>query len=102
MVVRFFILQTHYRTTLDFSSEALVAAEKGLKRLWEGYEVLQKFHDNEEDQIIKGIDKELESKLLKLLAELDDYMNDDFNTAKVLANFFEIVPIINGIKDGHI
>ena len=42
MTIRFFILQTHYRSTLDFSSEALVAAEKGLKRLWEGYEILKK------------------------------------------------------------
>ena len=39
---------------------------------------------------------------MKLIAELDEFMNDDFNTAKVLANFFEMVPIINGIKDGHI
>ena len=42
MTIRFFILQTHYRSTLDFSSEALVASEKGLKRLWEGYEILKK------------------------------------------------------------
>ena len=42
MTIRFFILQTHYRSTLDFSSEALQAAEKGLKRLWEAYEVLKK------------------------------------------------------------
>ena len=42
MTIRFFILQTHYRSTLDFSSEALLAAEKGLKRLWEAYEVLKK------------------------------------------------------------
>ncbi len=42
MTIRFFILQTHYRSTLDFSSEALVAAEKGLKRLWEAYEILRK------------------------------------------------------------
>ena len=37
MTIRFFILQTHYRSTLDFSNEALQAAEKGLKRLWEAY-----------------------------------------------------------------
>ena len=41
MVVRFFILQSHYRSTLDFSNEALQAAEKGLKRLWDAYEKLQ-------------------------------------------------------------
>src|SRR5690349_16537181 len=42
MVIRFFILQTHYRSTLDFSNEALQASEKGLKRLWEAYENLGK------------------------------------------------------------
>ncbi len=42
MTIRFFILQTHYRSTLDFSNEALQAAEKGLKRLWDAYENLQK------------------------------------------------------------
>ena len=41
MTVRFFILQSHYRSTLDFSSEALVASEKALKRLWEAYENLK-------------------------------------------------------------
>ncbi|MDB5200427.1 MAG: cysteinyl-tRNA synthetase [Chitinophagaceae bacterium] len=100
MTVRFFILQTHYRSTLDFSSEALVAAEKGLKRLWEGYEVLNKLQAASFK--LQAENAELEATLLKLIAELDDFMNDDFNTAKVLANFFEMVPIINGIKDGHI
>ena len=42
MTIRFFILQTHYRSTLDFSNEALQASEKGLKRLWEAYENLGK------------------------------------------------------------
>jgi len=94
MTIRFFILQTHYRSTLDFSSEALVAAEKGLKRLWEGYEVLNK---------LPAMSREPRAAhSSKLIADLDDFMNDDFNTAKVLANFFEMVPIINGIKDGHI
>ena len=103
MTVRFFILQTHYRSTLDFSSEALVAAEKGLKRLWEGYEVLQKLQTIDSRQsTVDGQINEIEAQCLQLIAELDDFMNDDFNTAKVLANFFEMVPIINGIKDGHI
>ncbi|HUS00660.1 MAG TPA: cysteine--tRNA ligase [Chitinophagaceae bacterium] len=101
MVVRFFILQTHYRSTLDFSSEALVAAEKGLKRLWEGYEVVKKLPAMSHE-LREAKDSELEAQCSKLIAELDDFMNDDFNTAKVLANFFELVPIINGIKDGHI
>jgi cysteinyl-tRNA synthetase len=99
MTIRFFILQTHYRSTLDFSNDALVAAEKGLKRLWEAYEVLMKLSvDN--GQLPN--DNELEKNIIKLIAELDEFMNDDFNTAKVLANIFEIVPVINSIKDGII
>jgi len=99
ITIRFFILQTHYRSTLDFSSEALAASEKGLKRLWEGYEILKKL---EAGSTGSPADKELDEKINNLLDEFDSFMNDDFNTAKVLANMFEIVPVINSIKDGLI
>jgi cysteinyl-tRNA synthetase len=99
MVIRFFILQTHYRSTLDFSNEALQASEKGLKRLWEAYENLKKLSTVNGHQ---STDKELDEKVHKLVSEFDDFMNDDFSTAKVLANMFELVPVINGIKDKHI
>lgn len=99
MTIRFFILQTHYRSTLDFGNEALQAAEKGLKRLWDAYELLKKFSLPE---VAKGSDPELEEKIIGYLKELDDFMNDDFNTAKVLANLFEIVPVINSIHDKHV
>ncbi len=95
MTIRFFILQTHYRSTLDFSNEALQAAEKGLKRLWEAYENLQKLDIKNE----VSTDVELEEKIVKLTNEFEEFMNDDFNTAKVLANMFEVVPIINAIKN---
>jgi cysteinyl-tRNA synthetase len=99
MVIRFFILQTHYRSTLDFSSEALTAAEKGMKRLFEAFEVLKKLEipDTEE-----ATDNELDNKINSLVDEFDEFINDDFNTAKVLANMFEIVPVINSMKDGLI
>jgi cysteinyl-tRNA synthetase len=100
MTVRFFILQTHYRSTLDFGNEALQAAEKGLKRLLEAYQNLQKLLPGNPDPT--SVDQGLDSKIRKALSELDEFMNDDFNTAKVLANLFEIVPVINSIKDGHI
>jgi cysteinyl-tRNA synthetase len=95
MVIRFFILQTHYRSTLDFSNEALQAAEKGLKRLWEAYENLQKLQGKSD----KAQDEELNNKVEKLMAELEEFISDDFNTAKVLANMFELVPVINSMKD---
>jgi cysteinyl-tRNA synthetase len=100
MVIRFFILQTHYRSTLDFSNEALQASEKGLKRLSEAYENLKKLPSVNGEQL--AVNSELNDKVKKLLSEFDDFMNDDFSTAKILANMFELVPIINGIKDKHI
>jgi cysteinyl-tRNA synthetase len=99
MTIRFFILQTHYRSTLDFGNEALQAAEKGLKRLWDAYELLRKF---DLPEVATASDPELETKIVGYLKELDDFMNDDFNTAKVLANLFEIVPVINSIHDKHV
>jgi len=103
MVVRFFILQTHYRSTLDFGNEALQAAEKGLKRLWDAYEKLGQLAFIETGHALSlqqpGTDKELDSKVKKLITDFDDFMNDDFGTAKVLANMFELVPTINSMKD---
>ena len=99
MVVRFFILQTQYRSTLDFSNDALLAAEKGLKRLWEAHEKLGVMSYELGDAETGIRDEELESRITKLISEFDDFMNDDFNTAKVLANLFELVPVINSMKD---
>jgi cysteinyl-tRNA synthetase len=100
MTVRFFILQTHYRSTLDFSNEALQAAEKGLKRIWEAFTYLRKIDLSTYNHAAS--DNDLESEVLKLLNGLSDDMNDDLNTAKVMAGLFEMVPIINSIKDGKI
>jgi cysteinyl-tRNA synthetase len=100
MTIRFFILQTHYRSTLDFGNDALLAAEKGLKRLWEAYELLKKMPAA--DNSSTAADPVLDDHVRKLLFELDEFMNDDFNTAKVLANIFELVPVINSLKGGQI
>ena len=99
MAIRFFILQSHYRSTLDFSNDALLAAEKGLKRLWEAYESLGKLRDTSYKLRAQESVPELESRVIKLLSEFDDFMNDDFSTARVLANMFELVPVINSMKD---
>lgn len=99
MTIRFFILQSHYRGTLDFSNEALQAAEKAMKRLWEAYNWLQQSGICGADT---AGDVALDEKVKKLVDEFDEFMNDDFNTAKVLANMFELVSVINSIKDKHI
>lgn len=100
MTVRFFILQTQYRSTLDFGNEALQAAEKGLKRLLEAHEWLVKYEAGSTKY--EANDKQLDEKVQQLIAEFDEYINDDLNTAKVLASMFELVPVINGLKDKHI
>ncbi len=121
MTIRFFILQTHYRSTLDFSNDALLAAEKGLKRLWDAYEKLQAMsyesglpaealaeagaglaRRSGSEGGSRESEPELEARVSRLLAEFDEYMNDDFGTARVLANMFELVPVINSMKDGII
>jgi cysteinyl-tRNA synthetase len=96
MTIRFFILQTHYRSTLDFGNEALQAAEKGLKRLWEAYEKLMEIKGSED----KAGDAALDGKCRDLMDDMDEAIADDFNTARVLASAFELVPIINSLKDG--
>ncbi|HRN47183.1 MAG TPA: cysteine--tRNA ligase [Niabella sp.] len=99
MVVRFFILQSQYRSTLDFSNEALQASEKGLKRLFDAYENMLKLKERVGELTDNAGDADLDAKVRRLVMELEGFINDDFNTAKVLANIFELVPIINGIKD---
>lgn len=100
-VIRFLILQTHYRSTLDFSNEGLQAAEKGLKRLMEALQLLPDLY-KQAHAVETSADAGLEEKVLRLVGELDGFMNDDFNTAKVLANLFELAPVLHGLKDGHI
>src|SRR5690606_22895676 len=96
MTIRFFILQTHYRSTLDFSNEALQAAEKGMKRMWKAFNALMNFKVDGE---FEANNPELDKKVNDLLGELDEFIQDDLNTARVLANMFELVPVINSIEE---
>jgi len=85
MTIRFFILQAHYRGTVDFSNEALRAAEKGLNRLLTGVESINK---------IKVTDKSTVD--IKSIADkCYNAINDDFNTPVLIAHLFDIVKIIN-------
>ena len=99
MTVRFFILQSQYRGTLDFSNEALQASEKALRRFMEGYEWLQAQSFGNETV---SKDQVLADQLMTWTNELELFMDDDMNTAKVVANLFEILPSINSLKDKHI
>ena len=99
MTVRFFILQSQYRGTLDFSNEALQASEKALSRFMDGYEWLQAQSFGKDTS---SKDEALATQLTTWVNELETFMDDDINTAKVVANLFEILPSINSLKDKHI
>lgn len=99
MTVRFFILQSHYRSTLDFSNEALLSSEKAFRRLWDAHMILQQLPIPENE--VSG-DPELAGKIEQWLLELPGFMDDDFGTPRVLANLFELAPIVNSIKEGII
>jgi cysteinyl-tRNA synthetase len=90
MTVRFFILQAHYRSTVDFSNEALQASEKGLERLMEGYERLQKLIPSDTSS----------SDMSGLRLRCEEAMCDDLNTPIVIAHLFEAVKFINLVYDG--
>jgi cysteinyl-tRNA synthetase len=91
MTVRFFVLQTHYRSTVDFSNEALQAAEKGLQRLMNALTTLKKLQYPANEKIVENEEKEVTA----LIQSLHDYMNDDLNTAQTLASLFELSGKIN-------
>jgi len=102
MSIRFFILQAHYRGTIDFSNEALQSAEKGMRRLMAGYETLLRLISrNMETEkplppspLTEGTGRARELKEACYAA-----MNDDFNSPVLIANLFEGVRIINSAAD---
>ena len=98
MTVRFFMLQSHYSSTLDFSNEALNAAEKGFKKLANALTAVKKLSHPGSSQP----DPELVQVLDRLHQELYINMSDDFNSAKTLAVLFEMSARINDFKSGNV
>ncbi len=90
MVVRFFMMQAHYRSTLDFTSEALSAAEKGYIRLTDALSTLK--------TLKPGSDSSLN--VQEIIDSFYNAMNDDFNAPILVANLFEAVKFINSVNDG--
>jgi cysteinyl-tRNA synthetase len=91
MTIRFFILQAHYRSTVDFSNEALQASEKGLSRLMDSWRHLMKLQPSPTSSAaIKGI-----------RAKCYEAMNDDLNSPIVISHLFDAARIINTVKDGN-
>ena len=92
MTVRFFMLQCHYASTLDFSNEALQAAERGLERLMAAVDTLEKLKPGTND----------EADIPALEQRCYDAMNDDLNTPVMIAELFEAVRIINSVNDSKL
>ncbi|MEA4976083.1 MAG: cysteine--tRNA ligase [Paludibacter sp.] len=90
MTIRFFILQAHYRSTVDFSSEALEASEKGLERLMEGYARLQKLQASATSSV----------NISEVRNKCEDAMADDLNTPMVISALFDALRSVNLIHDG--
>lgn len=89
MTVRFFMAQSHYRSTLDFSNEALQAAEKGYRKLMESLSTLEKIESSDRSTFDVA---DLETRLYSA-------MNDDFNSPVLIAHLFDAVRIINSARD---
>jgi len=92
MTVRFFILQAHYRNPLDFSNSALQAAEKGLERMFNAMDSLEK--------IVPIDDHQSTVDILQLHKQCFDAINDDFNTPILMSHLFDGVRMINSIVAG--
>jgi cysteinyl-tRNA synthetase len=91
MTIRFFILQAHYRGTVDFSNEALQAAEKAVERMLDGWHRLNTLDASEQSSVT----------LDNYRQRCADAMNDDLNTPMVIATLFDACKIINQVNDGH-
>jgi cysteinyl-tRNA synthetase len=99
MTVRFFMMQTHYSSTLDFSNEALKAAQKGYRRLANGLKIIKSLSFKNDDG--KKNEKAI-SQIEQACEGCYKSMNDDFNTAKTIAQLFELLKKINSLHTGQL
>lgn len=99
MTVRFFMLQSHYSSTLDFSNEALTAAQKGYTKLANGLKLIEELSYTED-----GAEKN--EKAIKQIEQICNNcyfaMNDDFNTALTIGHLFNLLKKINSIHTGNL
>ena len=92
MVIRFFILQAQYRSTVDFSNAALQAAEKALQKMTDSYRRLQNLTPAEKSSV----------EVPDFAKACEEAMEDDLNTPQVIATLFEASKLINSASDGSI
>lgn len=99
MVARFLMLQSHYRSKIDFSNDALLAAEKGYLRLMNAVRLLGEIELPSRNNVKTS---EIDSEILEACRRCRDAMDDDFNTAQVLAALFELAAKINAIHNSQL
>lgn len=92
MTIRFFILQAHYRSTLDFSNEALQAAQKGLERLLKAWQII--------DKIVPSTESTLEKTPSAFMDDALTALADDMNSPIAISHLFDCVRVINSLYDG--
>ncbi|MBN2174961.1 MAG: cysteine--tRNA ligase [Bacteroidales bacterium] len=90
ITIRFFMLQAHYRSPLDFSNEALQASERGMKKLLSAVRTMERL----------GTSDKSTSNISEIRDKCYEAMNDDFNTPILISHLFEAVRIINSVNDG--
>lgn len=95
MTVRFFMLQSQYRSTLDFSNDALKAAQKGYRRLINGLRVSKNLEFVANDEV--AIDEKKKAEIEKSLEGFYEALNDDLNTAVAIAQLFTLLKYVNMI-----
>lgn len=100
-VVRFFMLQAHYRSVLDLSNQALAAAEKGYHRILQTFLEIQILVCSDDKNFLKKDDKTSDFDIQLWIKSCYEAMNDDFNTARLIAHLFEIVPLVQEISQGR-
>lgn len=95
-ILRFFMMQSHYRSTLDLTDRGLLAAEKGYHRMMDTMRYIDTIHSTTNEQ--QKLDEEIET----LISTLYKHMDDDFNTPRTLATLFDMVSVFAKLKNGQI
>ncbi|HAZ24495.1 MAG TPA: cysteine--tRNA ligase, partial [Algoriphagus sp.] len=100
MTIRYFILTAHYRSTLDFSNEALQAAQKGYKKIINGLRIARNLEYQSEEGI--ALDENQIKQIESSISNAYRAMDDDFNTAQAIGHLFNLLKKINSIFTGQL
>jgi cysteinyl-tRNA synthetase len=100
MTIRYFILTAHYRSTLDFSNDALKAAQKGYKKIINGLRIAKKLEFVADQEV--SLDEEQIKQIQSSISNAYRAMDDDFNTAQAIGHIFNVLKKINSVYTGQL